>query len=413
MGRTPRGCRALRATLVALFLLGSAVTVGLSPPSPASADVGAEQGFIRITENGQFDATHGIRSGSGTAEDPYLITGLHLNQLVIKDTDAFLTITDNTIHSLVLDWAGHGLVVRGNNIGDLRVNQNVRRTGQPTSGVIENNTFGVVGQLRHWDGVFQNNTVGAPPDASQPGSELFSAARAVNFDGFNGAVFANNTIYGYMDARLHGHHHGSGYGTTSHNHGAGAHDMSDHTKRYHEVWITNNKIMASSRYGLAYLDTAHPANDRTAPSERNSALNAPHVHHTKVHITGNELTGSGLAMITFNADDRLHQVKAPGQVEVAGNRIDLTGRGNPALAGAERPAGVNLADFDAAAVNLCDNEVKGAYYGVRAADFTDTVTWTVHGLRAEGAAEAVHWDQSVKNQPDVNDGAGASPCSRL
>src|SRR5439155_16580455 len=113
--------------------------------------------------------------------------------------------------------------------------QNVARTGMPTNGVMTHNQFGVVSQLRHWDGLFAYNEVG---DKNNLGSQ------AVNFDGFNGAHFVHNTIYGYVDARLHGHHHSSGWGEPSHNHGTHTpdSDLSVHRYRYHEVFIANNSI---------------------------------------------------------------------------------------------------------------------------------------------------------------------------
>ena len=55
-------------------------------------------------------------------------------------------------------------------------------------------------------------------------------------DGFNGAHFVHNTIYGFVDARLHGHHHSSGWGEPSHNHGSQTPDSeaSVHRYRYHD-----------------------------------------------------------------------------------------------------------------------------------------------------------------------------------
>lgn len=425
--------------LGALFLAAPVQALALAPEIPAGGSGALQKSnSVRITSAEQFDVAHGVRSGSGTAEDPFVISGLDVGSLVIKDTDAYVTITDNVVGRLVLDWIGDRLQMRNNSVGDLRVNQNVRRTGLPTSGVIEHNTFGKVGQLRHWDGVFQHNTVGAPANDSGRLRQVFPSERAVNFDGFNGAVFAHNVIYGYMDARLHGHHHSSGFGENSHNHAAGANEVTDHSQRYHEVWITNNKIHANSRYGLAYLDTVHPANDRTAPSERNRELNKPHVHHTRVHVSDNELIGSGIAVIKFNAQDRRHTGTTRGLVEITGNRISLVDRsltplGSPNGISAEdvqdvmlhiagnvvdvqpnggggKAAAVLLEKFDLSDVHLCDNTAKGSYYGVRAANFTDSVNWVIQGLQTEGVSEDVSWDQSVQNEPQRYEAAAASPC---
>ena len=203
-----------------------------------------------------------------------------------------------------------------------------------TGGRIANNTFGIVGQLRHFDGVFEDNLVKG--DTSLFG-EVFSN-QAVQFDGFHGSRFRNNTIYGFVDVKLHGHHHGSGFQEGSHYHGAeaekeeaDAHAMHgpdvDHTKRYHEVFITNNKIFADGMYALRYTDQAHAGDDRTAPSETNPDLNKSHTHFTRVHLVGNKLTGAGLMVDIFNADDERHIGTQTGLVDIRDNVITLEREG--------------------------------------------------------------------------------------
>ena len=74
-----------------------------------------------------------------------------------------IRIVDNSITgTLRLNWVGPNIEVRGNDVGDLRVNENNARWGDPTAGTFVHNTFRSVGQLRHFDGMFMYNTVGAP-----------------------------------------------------------------------------------------------------------------------------------------------------------------------------------------------------------------------------------------------------------
>jgi hypothetical protein len=398
---------------------------------PASADgKRMQRPDVTIAKDSEFDAEHAVRSGTGTADDPYVISGWQMNNLVIRDTDRWITIKDNIINGqLILDWVGDRVHVMGNQIGDLRVNQNVKRTGLPTSGHIMDNTFGVVGQLRHWDGVFEDNLVGSATGNLN--------AQAVNFDGFNGARFRDNVIYGFMDARLHGHHHSSAYGGTSHMHAAEHGSAAvDHTKRYHEVWITNNKIRTTHEYALAYLDTGHAGNDRTAASEQEEALNKPHKHLTRVHLTGNRLYGAGILVNIFNSPDQIHTGTHLGLMEIRGNRIRLAADdfltlkelygvrvvqatdvvlkivGN-AVAGRsvesdsmaaffeqwDQDAGISLAGLDKGDVWIVGNSVANRTFGVRAVNMTARVKWVVRDLKTDNVNQSVAYDASVANKP--------------
>ncbi|MGH9201366.1 MAG: hypothetical protein ACRD2A_09030, partial [Vicinamibacterales bacterium] len=145
-------------TLVAL----TAGLAGVTLAAPVgAAETRAAHPDVKITTDKEFDKAHAVRSGSGTRADPYVISGWQIGSLLIQNTNRWVTIHDNTIGGLILDWMGDRVVVRNNVIGDMRVNQNVARIGAPTSGLIEWNAFTVVGQLRHWDGVFQKNIVGS------------------------------------------------------------------------------------------------------------------------------------------------------------------------------------------------------------------------------------------------------------
>lgn len=421
----------LFAVMLAAFLL---------VPSLAKADPESRQqrDSIRITKDSQFDAKHGVRSGSGTAADPYVISGWNIHHLEIEDTASHVLIQDNTIQFLVLDWAGPGLHVLNNDIGDLRVNQNVKRTGEATSGLISNNTFDVVGQLRHFDGIFSNNVVGRENSGNI--FDAFFRPRAVNFDGFNGAIFEDNVIYGYMDARLHGHHHSSDFEDTSHYHGTKHHDeMVDHSQRYHQVWIRDNTIYTSGGYALAYLDTAHSVNDRTAASERDEALNRPHVHYTRVNMLNNKLVGGGLLVDVFNAKDERHTGTAPGSMVIKDNNITLMEQdqtesafetlhgitvwrardlslkiiGNKVAGPSESStpeldafgwwdtnAGILLSGLDKGTVEIYDNTVIDRGVGVQAQDMSKSVRWIIRSLRTNNVEQDVAYDDSVKNPPE-------------
>lgn len=418
-----------RVNTLAVVLIAALAGAGLIT-TPATGAERTKRPAINIQNDDQFDAEHGVRSGKGTAADPFVISGWLLNNLRIENTDKHVVIHDNTIKGrAVLNWMGDRVHVYENEIGDLRVNQNVARTGMPTSGEIVRNKFNVVGQLRHWDGLFERNLVGTKENIG---------ARGVNFDGFNGARFRDNTIFGYMDARLHGHHHSSGYeGSTSHQHAGNGHhaEAVDHTQRYHRVSITNNIIRTTAAYALAYLDTNHAGNDRTAASEQEQALKLPHVHHTRVSIADNRLNGAGLLVNVFNAVDRKkHLETVRGIVELRDNVISLgpddywefrdlfgvevrqardldlkivenriTGQADNdgvfGLFDKDRNAGIFVHALDDADVTISGNSVARRAIGVRAEQFTESVRWVIRSLQTSDVGEDVTYDESVTDSP--------------
>jgi hypothetical protein len=439
-----------------LLALAALLVLTLAVPGTALASAGAStaggvesRADILIERDTEFDLDHGVRSGRGTAADPYVISGWHVGNLRIHDTMSKVTIRGNEITgTLTLDWIGPGITVVDNTVGDLRVNQNVERSGAMTGGRIAHNTFRTVGQLRHWDGVFERNRVGVPGDGSFFGGGT-EHQLAVNFDGFNGARFRNNLIYGALDVKLHGHHHGSGWGMPSHDHSAamaeehaghggyGMEPMVDHTKRYHEVWVSGNTIHSTTDFALRYNDLNHAGDDRTAPSETDPELEKPHLHYTRVHLTGNRLIGAGVVIDTFNATDDHHITTKHGLVEVRGNRItlgsselgdlfggrdgirvfsavdaDLRIVGNvieaskPEGLAATQPfrwfdgsAGIRLQTLDLDYVYVDGNRVTNRMFGVVATQFTETVRWWVRGLSTSGVSQDVVYDTSVPNPP--------------
>jgi hypothetical protein len=382
---------------------------------------------IRILNNSEFDREHGVTSGKGTKSNPYVISGLELNSLHIENTSKWVDIKKNTIAGvLLLDWIG-GAKVHYNTIGQLVANRNVERTGMPTTGTIVHNTIGSVQQLRHWDGVFAYNTVGNAKTVKQ---------RAANLDGFNGARYERNRFYGFVDARLHGHHHSSSFGGDSHMHAGHHHGKGvDHTQRYHQVSLANNTIYADHTYALAYLDSGHAGNDRTAPSETDEALNLPHAHHTKVRFAGNKLMGAGILVDVFNANDQHHVRTYRGSLDIDSNSItlgkddflsarqligidmrnatDVTTRirknkitgWKPSsvlkfLENWDTDAGILLQNVDKTDVWIVGNSVANRHYGVRATNFTVSARWFIGSLKTTNVKEPVSY-QNVPRKPQA------------
>ena len=421
---------------------------GLAPVGAADGDK-QTRNSIFISSDEQFNPANGVRSGTGTPEDPFIISGWDVDRIDLRDTSAAVVIRDNVISSsLVLNWNGGNVKVVDNEIGDLRVNQNVKRTGEPTSGLIARNTIGVVGQIRHFDGVFQKNVVTGERPQGFVALPFFGNGQAVNFDGFHGSRFRDNKINGYVTVRLHGHHHGSGYTKNSHYHGASKEheshgDMVDHTKRYHQVFVTGNTITSPGPYALEYVDTAHAANDRTAASETNQELNKAHVHYTKVHMNNNRLIGSGLYVNIFNADDERHLGTETGHLELKNNRIELVQEGDRdhlfsyeepagisihqakdvhvmikdnqitnkvetnAVRDAQIPffvpyetAGIRLYRIEKAEIHIGSNSVASTDYGVFAQQMPESVDWWIHGLAVKQVQMDVFWDNTVANPPN-------------
>lgn len=418
--------RAISCALVLLVIAGLQMTGSAGAAQKPTSKDGSLQDHASVTiaKDNEFNPANGVVAGNGSKQHPFVISGWKIDTIDIHDTDAYYVIKNNDVTGeLILDWTGNRATVVNNHIADLRVNQNVQRTGEDTSGRIVRNTFDTVGQLRHFNGLFAYNTVGQPDTPTIP----FTSNEAVNFDGFNGSHFTHNTIYGYVDATLHGHHFSEHYGTKK------MYMMGHERVRYDEVWITDNKIYSTGPFALRYNDLNHAANDRTATSETDEALNDPHIHHTRVHMNRNTLIGSGLAVDVFNADDENHIRIGHGSVELRGNKIALTRTpqdvgssytgisvqqaqgltlrivGNKITESTDEldttagwdasDEGIWMDQLKTAKVYLFDNTVNGTAYGIRAQDFEDSVIWWVANLHTSGVDHPLYWDNSVKNQP--------------
>jgi hypothetical protein len=310
-------------------------------PSASQAQNLEQVSQLVIRKDADFAPASGVRSGTGTLADPFVISGYYVTgDLYIADTDACFIVRENYIDGqLTLNWNGQCTWVHHNYVRDLRVNENNDRTGYATGGLLELNKIQYVGQLRHYDGEFRNNVVGPyipGRDIMDPIQEtvpwLFgSDPRVANVDGFNQGVIHHNTFYGSVDLDLHGHHHGTGFfAPHSHYHGGdmnkSAEHMHDHTQRWTSVAFTDNLIVDEEGYGLRYEDRAHAGDDRTANSEEEETLEDPHRHYTHVTLARNTIEGGQLWVDVFNADDELHYDVNPGWLDIVDNTVSFRER---------------------------------------------------------------------------------------
>src|SRR5688572_19495105 len=96
-------------------------------PTPQAAEALEEVSSIHIHDDTGFNPSNGVRSGSGTLDDPYVISGYFVTgDLYLGDTNACAIITGNYIDGqLSLNWNGQCVHVHHNYIRDLRVNENI------------------------------------------------------------------------------------------------------------------------------------------------------------------------------------------------------------------------------------------------------------------------------------------------
>lgn len=250
---------------------------------------------------------------------------------------------------LILDWNGQCIHAYNNVVNDLRVNQNNDRTGWATGGILEDNRFFTIGQIRHYDGIFRDNEVGNRAhllNLADPSIVPAAASvRSINNDGANQGWYFDNVIYGQVDLDFHGHHHSGGFfAPVSHYHGSNkdvaymrsagvctATDASvnqakangpykdyptdndvhvlgtpvvalpdpaanclphwDHGKRWTSVFFNDNVVIDPNGVGLRFEDRDHRADDEQANSENMRELKKPHFHQKWVQLEGNTVVG--------------------------------------------------------------------------------------------------------------------------
>lgn len=393
-----------------------------------------QRGSIFIEDDDGFNPANGVRSGKGTFDDPYVIRGWSVDQVYVHDTTKAFEIKENVISDiLILDWTGQGGYVHHNEINNLRTNRNVERTGDPTAAVIESNHILRVEELRHFDGIVANNTIGREPllKLVDLGPDV-----VLNIAGLNGAGIHDNLILGGVDMKIHGHHHSDAAGAHSHNHAeADAAQKEDHMEnhqvRYVDFLFYNNTIRDDG-FGLRYNDLNHAGDDRTATSEQEPDLEKPHVHHTRVAIVNNVIDGAALEVAVLNAEDERHLPGETAELVIAKNRILKPQAGDgifvhdvrdarvlvqenrvekgPGILGLgvaqSKGSAILLHGFRNASVELLDNWLDAYTYGIRASSFDENTTWTVGPNEDAGAQYPVYWDDSVVNAP-AGDGAQA------
>lgn len=315
-----------------------------SVPTQSQAEQMPQVDRIVVRDEKGFTPSNGFKSGTGTLEDPYVISGLYVTgDLYLADTESCIVIKENWIGGqLTLNWNNQCVHVHHNHIRDLRVNENIERTGMPSGGLIELNEIVIVGQIRHYDGEFRNNVVG-PASTDDLWDKIFHESPlpfvrfdpvVLNIDGWNQALFHHNTIYGSVSLDLHGHHHGTGFlAPHSHYHGDGPapEHAEDHTMRWSSVSFTDNKVVDPTGYGIRYDDQAHAGDDRTANSESVEMLDKPHRHFVEVDISRNIVEGAGIWVDVFGADDERHKATNPGTVTVTDNQVKMVERDNDML----------------------------------------------------------------------------------
>jgi hypothetical protein len=408
-------------------------------------------------------------AGTGTLADPYVLEGLYVRgELELQDTSDYYVVRNSIIGgTLRLNWNDDRVHVHHNKVRDLRVNENIERKGEATGGLIELNVIGVVGQIRHFDGVLRANEVGPIPsgffdDVTEDSgiSIPFAAApRAVNIDGFDGALFEENTILGYVEMQLHGHHHASCFACHSHNHAVSGAMEHDHTIRYHEADFIGNTIVVDEGVAFRYTDAVHRGDDRTARSEPNKDLELPHVHYTRLAITDNVVEGGPMVIDILNADSRDHENEETDDIEevaihaahayradllvarnaitwalperplevawleesvkdgllvrdvkeahvaLVGNVIVMSGATSPRLAGlpllgawlgGEAPSALQMADVRSARLLVEDNELAGAHFGILARAFAEDATWIDGGNAYKDVKKEIEADQGAR-----------------
>lgn len=85
----------IRASVIVmcLALSGSFMILGVADPNSYTS--------IYIYSDNDFDAQHGVISGSGTSNDPYIITGNTFYDITIKDTTKYFKLYDFNIYSQI------------------------------------------------------------------------------------------------------------------------------------------------------------------------------------------------------------------------------------------------------------------------------------------------------------------------
>jgi|GEM_PF-2425296 len=331
----------------------------------------------------------GYLHGAGTKDDPYVLERFYVDRdLSIESTDRAIVLRDGYVKgTLRLNYIGEDVYVHHVYATDLRINENVKRTGPNTGGLFHDDAFAVVGQIRHFVGEFRNNEVGPRPangvqDAiGDAGVFAVPAGVVFNLDGFHTADIHDNKFVGSVLVKLHGHNHGDCFTCPVHDHSNATldaermaghehaytdeHEMetlgleTHHSIRYSSLAFHDNEIQVPDGYALRYTDRNHAGDDRTANSEKNESLNDPHIHFQDLTFAHNRLVGGGFQMDVFNAKDEKHVVPSLGVLRFIGNEITvLHAPPGPLFAGARAVEGMNLNNGQGLELRVLDNHVR-------------------------------------------------------
>jgi hypothetical protein len=327
----------------------------------------------------------GYLQGDGTKERPYVLEQFYVDgELSITSTSRALIIRNGYVNGqFKLNYVGELVYVHHVYANDLRINENVQRTGANTGGRFHDNHFAFVGQIRHFTGEFLQNEVGPKPtnaiaeSLGDAGITKVPTGVVFNFDGFHTADVHHNKFIGEVDMKLHGHNHGDCFTCPVHNH---ANDSADaamhaghdhgaapannslgfaswHSVRYTSLSFHDNTIIVPGGVALRYNDRAHAGDDRTANSEPNKHLNDPHVHYQDITIRDNKLQGGSLLIDVYNAADDHHPIQDRGILRVWNNdvRVDYEA---PRVGQARAPVtGIVLQSLDGLELSAKGNHV--------------------------------------------------------
>lgn len=361
-------------------------------PSEAEAEGFADRyGSIRIKGNEGLEKlrAEGYLTGSGTKDDPYVLERFYVDRdLSIESTDRALVLREGFVKgTLRLNYIGEDLYVHHVQATDLRVNENIKRTGPNTGGLFHDNAFAVVGQIRHFVGEFRDNQIGPRPTSpiqealGDTGPFFVPQGVVFNLDGFHRADIHDNVFDGAVLVKLHGHNHADCFTCPVHDHSNATldaermagheHDYSDasdmealgfrthHSVRYVSLAFHDNEIRVEEGVALRYNDRNHAGDDRTANSEANESLKDPHVHFQDVTFARNRLVGGGFHLDVFNAKDEKHVISNLGALRVIGN--DVTVAYSPAFpffGPMPLSMGLRLNDARGLELRLRDNVVR-------------------------------------------------------
>lgn len=386
----------------------------------------------------------GYLTGDGTPESPYVLEDFYVSdELSITSINRSLILREGYVDgTLRLNYIGESLYVHHVYADDLRVNENVKRTGPNTGGLFHDNHFAFVGQIRHFVGEFTKNDIGPRPTGAvadylgDAGIAKVSPEVVFNFDGFHRADVHHNRFVGEVDIKLHGHNHADCLVCPVHDHSDERefpdrerdHTATDsaigfdsrHSVRYVSLLFHDNRIEVPGGVALRYNDRNHAGDDRTANSEPNPRLEDPHVHHQDVTIRGNTLVGGSLLIDVFNAADERHPLQNQGVLRLQNN--DVLVRFQAPAASRTSPAfvsGIQVQSMDGLELRAIGNDVGflrvdddepgSALWGVLERDpelrgfhlasaktsnltiADNTVDDGRFGVYAQDFAETVHW----------------------